>query len=72
MLNNKQTRQLLKIASDVQHADLMQDENTVFIVLMRICRDYTGTGFPALQGEARDKWFLERLQKYRLKYFEKI
>lgn len=70
-LSPKQRLQLINIANNVQEIH-NNDEASMFVALMRICRDYVSTAFPLLTDEARDKWFIERLKKYRIKYYEKI
>lgn len=70
-LTYKQRQQLIKIANNTQEIH-NNDEAAMFVTLMRICRDYVSPLFPLLTDEARDKWLIERLKKYRIKYYEKI
>lgn len=70
-LTYKQRQQLIKIANNTQEIH-NNDEAAMFVTLMRVCRDYVSSAFPLLTGEARDKWLIERLKKYRIKYYEKI
>ena len=73
-LSNKQVAQLINISSNLQKSiGFPVDNDVVFIVLVRICRDYISPSlYPLIQGEARDKWFLDRLARYRLRYFGQI
>jgi hypothetical protein len=49
------------------------NDEIAFIVLMRICRDYANPyAYPLMTGEVRDKWLIEKLQRFRIKYFEKV
>ena len=73
MLTEKQFLQLVNIAKSTESQTRQTDESTAFVVLMRICRDYADPrSYPLLDGEARDKWLIKRLQKYQTKFFEKI
>ena len=73
MLTGKQLAQLVKIAQGAECRTRQTDESSALVVLIRICRDYATPGYyPALSGESRDKWLIERRQKYRIKFFEKI
>lgn len=68
-LTNKQALQLLHIAEYTQQA-IGLDE-LAFVALMRICRDYVDPNrYPAVCD--REKWFMDRLNKYRIRFFEKI
>jgi hypothetical protein len=41
--------------------------------LIRICYEYANTcNYPLIEGEKRDRWLIERLKKYRVKYLEDI
>ena len=73
MLTNKQFQQLVNIAKSTESQTRQTDESAAFVVLMRICRDYADPySYPLLTGESRNKWLIERLQKYQVKFFEKI
>ena len=68
-LTTKQTLQLLQMAENTQKAIALNE--LAFITLMRICRDYVDPGrYPAVCD--REKWFMDRLNKYRTRFFEKI
>jgi hypothetical protein len=71
MMTNKQIVQTLAFAKQLSIRDLSDD--SAFITLMRICRDYIDVyEYPLVTGEERDKWLAERLKKYRIRYVEKI
>lgn len=70
-LTTKQVLQLLRIAQNVQRGTGLDE--VAFVTLMRICRDYVTPGlYPAIPGDERDKWFMDRLNKFRVRFFEKI
>ena len=74
MLSSKQKSQLHSIA---KNTELMINQpisdDVAFVVLMRICRDYVNPyTHPFLTNECRDKWLIERLQKYQIRFFQKI
>ena len=70
-LSSKQTLQLLAIAQDAQRATALDLDEVAFVTLMRICRDYVDRKrYPAVID--REKWFLDRLNKFRIRFFEKI
>ena len=70
-LTDKQFSQLWTIAQNTQKS-IGLDE-LAFITLMRICRDYVDRSiYPTISGEQRDKWFLERLDKFRVRFFAKV
>ena len=70
-LSSKQTFQLLAIAQDAQRDTALDLDEVAFVTLMRICRDYVDhKRYPAVI--AREKWFLARLNKFRIRFFEKI
>ena len=67
-LTGKQIGQLLAIAQDTQKTGL---DEVAFITLMRICRDYVDPSrYTAVID--REKWFIDRLNKFRIRFFEKI
>lgn len=69
----KQEKQLIDCANETNEKLRGNEQEQPFIVLMRICRDYANTQFkPLLRGADREKWLIERLNNYRIKYFEKI
>lgn len=68
-LTTKQTLQLLRMSENTQKAIALDE--LAFIALMRICRDYVDPSrYPAVCD--REKWFMDRLNKYRIRFFEKI
>ncbi len=70
-LTDKQILQLLTIAKNTQRGVGLDE--LAFVSLMRICRDYVDRGcYPAIRGEQRDRWFMDRLNKYRIRFFEKM
>ena len=70
-LTDKQFLQLLTIAKNTQRGVGLDE--LAFVSLMRICRDYVDrVHCPALTGERRDRWFMDRLNKYRIRFFEKM
>lgn len=70
-LTEKQVGQLYKIAANTQQG-IGLDE-VAFVTLMRICRDYVNPNlYTSIPDEERDKWFADRLKKFRIRFFEKI
>ena len=70
-LTTKQRLQLFRITEDVQRSVCLDE--LAIITLMRICRDYVDRGrYPTIAGEPRKKWLIERLDKFRIRFFEKI
>lgn len=68
-LTVKQTLQLYNIARNTQQG--MGLDELAFITLMRICRDYVDPSrYPVVPD--REKWMIERLNKFRIRFFEKI
>lgn len=68
-LTVKQTLQLYNIARNTQQG--MGLDELAFITLMRICRDYVDPSrYPVVPN--REKWMIERLNKFRIRFFEKI
>ncbi|WP_300258057.1 hypothetical protein [uncultured Alistipes sp.] len=68
-LTVKQTLQLYNIARNTQQG--MGLGEIAFITLMRICRDYVDPSrYPVVPD--REKWMIERLNKFRIRFFEKI
>lgn len=68
-LTAKQIGQLLEIAKNTQQG--MGIDEIAFITLMRICRDYVDPSrYPFVPD--REKWMIERLNKFRIRFFEKI
>lgn len=50
-----------------------QEDTIPFLVLMRICRDYADKSYqPLIDEEARDKQLIEKLKRFRIKYFETV
>ncbi|MCD7971371.1 MAG: hypothetical protein LUG18_01715 [Candidatus Azobacteroides sp.] len=71
-MTSKQCQQLTNLVEKYQpfHAP---DNQLAFVVLMRICRDYCDPSiYPMMDEEQREQYFLERLKKYKIKFFEKI
>lgn len=70
-LSSKQTLQLLAIAQDAQRDTALDLDEVAFVSLMRICRDYVDPSrYPVVSD--REKWFIDRLNKFRIRFFEKI
>lgn len=68
-LTAKQIGQLLAISKNTQQG--MGLDEIAFITLMRICRDYVDQSrYPVVPD--REKWMIERLNKFRIRFFEKI
>ena len=68
-LRAKQIGLVLTIAKNSQQG--MGLDEIAFITLMRICRDYVDPGrYPFVPD--REKWFIDRLNKFRIRFFEKI
>ena len=72
-LTDKQAKQLERLANDTERLCIPNDDEAAFIVLMRICRDYLNSAeFPFIKGDDRDEWLIEKLKRYRIKFFEKV
>ena len=73
-LTPKQIVQLINIAGNIQNqTSTPVFDEVAFVTLMRICRDYVTPGlYPAIPDDERDKWFMDRLNKFRVRFFEKI
>lgn len=71
-LTDKQRYQLLKIADNVQMGTGSPvGDQIAFVTLMRICRDYADkTAGPCVVN--REDWLIERLKKFRTRFYEKI
>jgi len=70
-LTTKQTLQLLRIAENAQRGIGLDLDEVAFVSLMRICRDYVDhRRYPGVID--RDKWFADRLKKFRIRFFDKI
>lgn len=73
MLTGKNYDQLFREVDRLESLCRGNELETPFVVLMRICRDYvTKDGLQRLSDEDRVKYLTERLDKFRIKYFEKI
>lgn len=76
MLTAKQERQLIRLAEqEATRQKLIRgdEQETAFIVFIRICRDYLDNSlYPCVIGADREKWLINRLNKYKIKYYEKI
>ena len=69
-LTTKQKLQLLEIADNIQkRAFYKPGDEIAFITLMRICRDYATS---IAEEPQRDRLLLDRLKKYRIRFYEKI
>lgn len=69
-LTTKQKLQLLEIADNIQkRAFYKPGDEIAFITLMRICKDYATS---IAEEPQRDKFLLDRLKKYRIRFYEKI
>ena len=70
-LTTKQRLQVLKVADSLQKTTRPINEDVAFITLMRICRDYVDTSrFGGIVD--RERWFLDRLNKFRIRFYEDI
>lgn len=70
-LTTKQRLQVLEVADALQKTIIPNCGDVAFITLMRICRDYVDQSrYPAVKD--RESWLIERLNKYRIRFFEKI
>ena len=70
-LTTKQTLHLIRIAENAQRGIGLDLDEVAFVSLMRICRDYVDhRRYPGVID--RDKWFADRLKKFRIRFFEKI
>ena len=72
-MTSKHIEQFWDMVEIFDHARSTSDE-AAFITLVRICRDYADKhAYPAItSGEMRDNWFLERLKKFRIRFYEDI
>lgn len=68
----KQVAQTWAQIEEMERRTRGNELETPFIVLVRICRDYVAqSGSPDMQQAARAN-LIARLDKFRVKYFEKI
>jgi hypothetical protein len=73
MLTYKQRQQLIDIADNTNRMAIPNNDEVAFVTLMRICRDYATPGVrPMMDGESRERWLIERLNKYKIRFFDKI
>ena len=73
MLTGKNYDQLFREVDRLESLCRGNELETPFVVLMRICRDYvTMPGVQMMSDESKVKYLAERLDKFRIKYFEKI
>ena len=75
MLSYKQKQQLLKIGDNMQNLGLPINDGVAMTCLMRICRDYVSGGtnmLTAQNAEHRKNELMERLDKFKIKYLDKI
>ena len=69
-LTTKQKLQLLEIADNMQKSIFYKPGDEIaFITLMRICRDYDTS---IAEEPQRDKLLIDRLKKFRIRFYEKI
>ena len=69
-LTTKQKLQLLEIADNMKKSIFYKPGDEIaFITLMRICRDYATS---IAEEPQRDRLLLDRLKKYRIRFYEKI
>lgn len=69
-LTTKQKLQLLEIADNMPKSIFYKPGDEIaFITLMRICRDYATS---IAEEPQRDKLLIDRLKKYRIRFYEKI
>lgn len=74
-LTFKQRQQILNIAARIQpfYKKKQPGEEIVFLKFVRMCRDYCDPlVYNTVQGEERDRAFMERLKRFRTKYFEEV
>ena len=71
-LTTKQKIQLWEFADKAQmKTGSPVGDEIAFVTLMRICRDYVDkTMYPTVVD--RDAWLIERLKKFRIRFYEKI
>lgn len=73
MLTSKQYGQLLREAERMESLCRGNELESPFVVLMRICRDYvTMSGVQMMSDESRVRYLAERLDRFKVKYFDKI
>ena len=73
MLTSKQYGQLIREAERMESLCRGNELETPFVVLMRICRDYVAKdGIQMLSNESKVRYLVERLDKFRIKYFAEI
>ena len=73
MLTSKQYGQLIREAERMESLCRGNELETPFVVLMRICRDYVAmAGVQMMSDESRVRYLAERLDRFKVKYFDKI
>ena len=73
MLTGKQYGQLLREAERMESLCRGNELESPFVVLMRICRDYvTMSGVQMMSDESKVRYLAERLDRFKVKYFDKI
>ena len=73
MLTGKQYGQLLREAERIESLCRGNELESPFVVLMRICRDYvTMSGVQMMSDESKVRYLAERLDRFKVKYFDKI
>lgn len=73
-MTEKQLNQFFRDACNLEREMRGNELETPFVVLMRICRDYASSTLhwdEAVRLQAQ-KRLIERLDKFRTKYYEKI
>ena len=75
-LSTKQVIQLLTIANNLEKEigwTCAGSQNTAFVSLIRICRDYVEfCKRPLAKKEDANRSLLERLDKFYIRYFDKL
>lgn len=76
ILKGSHVVQLLRLADDLLNTGITYSPHKMngisFIVFMRVCRDYVNPGVcPSLEGEVRQRWLIDRLDRLCLRYFDR-
>lgn len=72
-MTGKQIDQFFREAEALERQCRGNELESPFVVLMRICRDYVAKdGIQMLSDEGKVRYLAERLDRFRIKYFEQV
>ena len=72
-MTGKQVDQFFREAESLERLCRGNELESPFVVLMRICRDYVAKdGIQMMTDEGRVRYLAGRLDRFRIKYLEKV